>query len=490
MAVTNGIRGAAAIAGAAALTGAMVAVLPMAGLVLLGALIGLGLVVVLIRFRAGEGAVWHPVLLLLTGCAVVGVAWNGAPPASVAAPDIFLVGALAALLYCWAQGTVEIPLPGWLLGAGAIFITVQLLNQFFLVVHPPQDPPPSFTPVGPPLLTYLRVELGMLVLPIVVGAVASTWQRANLIANLWVLSATVSAAVGVFDSLTGAGLGVSITGLGQEAGRSSGLSIHPNALGLTSAMALPVALLRAAQLRGLGRATAIGAVGILLMGELASGSRVGVIAAVLAIALMGMVITRLRSRIIAAGVAAIVLFAVIAAFAGSGSGLFSGFDRLEGGGSANGASTQRFDQLHESIHLAWGHPYTGIGFQVIADAHNLFVQVWEAAGLLGILALVVYVTGVFHLAWRLYKDRRLPRGSPEFVGALTVSFGIWLISGLLQNPIADRYIYMPVGILLGLAIAAKSASREAGRSEGSANGRPAELASPAAEEAEPVPVAS
>jgi O-antigen ligase len=465
-------------------------VLPLAGVVLLAGVIGIAGAVGLIRFRAGEGDAWHPVLLALTCAAVATVAWNGAPPKSVAAPDLFLVAALAALAYCWVQDKVEIPLPTWLIGAAAILIAAQLLNQFFFVTNPPQDQPPSFTPPGPPLITLFRVELGMLVLPLVVGAVASTWQRANLLANLWLFSATVSAAIGAVDAATGAGIGVSITGLGEEAGRVNGLTIHPNALALTSAMALPIALLRAAQSRGLTRGAAIAAVGILLIGVVASGSRDGVVGILLGVGGTGLLIARLRTRILAAGIAAILVFALIAVFAPSGNSLFSGFDRLEGGGSASGASTQRFDQMRESIHIAWGHPFTGIGFQVISDAHDLWIQVWESAGLVGILALLLFVIGVFHLAWRLYKDPHLPRGSPEFVGALTVSFSIWLAEGFLQNPIADRYIYMPVGILIGLGLAAKARTSEADRPEEKPDRGEAELIRPPSEDLEPVPVAS
>jgi O-antigen ligase len=475
---------------AAVLVGALVPVLPAAGLVFVAALIGLCLAVALIRFRAGKERAWHPVLMVLTCLTAATVTWNGAPPKSVAAPDLFLIGALAALAYVWAQDRIEIPLPGWLLGAAALLISAQLLNQFFLVTHPPQDQPPTFTPVGPPLITLARVELGMLVLPIVVGAVASTWKRANLLANLWVASATISATVGVFDAVTGAGLGVSITGLGQETGRVSGLTIHPNALALTCDMALPVALLRTAQWRGLGRVVAIGASGMMLLAVLASGSRVGLAGAFLAVWLTGMLIAKLRLRILAFGLAAVVTLGVLAAFAPSGSGLFSGVDRLEGAGSAAGADTQRFDQLHESIQLAWGHPFTGIVFQVISDAHNLWVQVWEAAGLFGFTALLIFVVGTVLLGLRLRKDPGLPRGSPEFVGALTVSFLSWVIVGLLQNAIADRYIYMPVGLLLGLAIAAKANRPAADRSGPTPVARPVETPQLRSDEVERVLVAS
>jgi O-antigen ligase len=213
---------------------------------------------------------------------------------------------------------------------------------------------------------------------------------------------------------------------------------------------------------------------------------------------MGLLIARLRARIVAAGLAAIVVFAGVAALAPSGNSLFSGFDRLNGSGSASGATTQRVDQLHESLALAWDHPLTGIGFQVIADAHNLPVQVWEAAGLLGVLALLLYSTGVFRTAWLLARDPRLPRGSPELVWALAISFAIWLVAGLLQDPIADRYIYMPVGLLLGLGLAA-NASRgrpdESTRPRSLPPRRPGAAAAAIPAESEPagserVPVAS
>jgi hypothetical protein len=54
------------------------------------------------------------------------------------------------------------------------------------------------------------------------------------------------------------------------------------------------------------------------------------------------------------------------------------------------------------------------------------------------------------------RDRSLPKGVPDFAGALTVSVAVWLISGLFQNQIADRYIYVPVGLLLGLTVAANA----------------------------------
>jgi O-antigen ligase len=456
MAVANRMLGAAPLAAAAILTGALVAVLPGAGLLLVGATVGLCLLVALIRFRAGAGdeRTWHPVVMVLTVLAVVTITWNGFPPSSVSAPDLVLLVAVLAVGFCWLQGRIEVPLPGWLVGAAAIFLSVQLLDQFWFVPDPPQDPPPSFTPPGPALLTLARFELAFLVVPIVIGAVASSWRRVNLLT-------TISAAIATFDGFTGAGFGTSITGV-NGGGRATGLAIHPNTFALTCAMTLPVGLLRAAQLRGWWRAAAIVASCLLASGVLVSGSRVGLVSLVLAVGLTALLIPKLRSRIVVVGLTGVVLMVLVAP---ANNPLLEGIDRLSGGGDSTLANGQRSDQFHESLDIALDHPVTGIGFTVVADAHSLPVQVWETAGFLGIVALVLYSAGVFRTGWRLYREQGLPRGSPQLAGVLTISFAVWLIAGFLQNEIADRYIFVPVGLLLGLGLAAKAIKSERDRSE-------------------------
>jgi O-antigen ligase len=463
MAATGRIRSLGPLA-AAGLLGALTPVLPPAAIALVVAALVLWLASVLVgyRFESARSQAWHPVLLVLTAFAVFTVAWNGFPPKAVAAPDIVLVVALFTVGYCWLQDRLPVPMPGWLLGTAAILIASQLLNQFFFVPHPPQDPPPSFTPIGPALVTMAKVELGMLVVPIVIGAVASSWRRANLLANLWLASATISALIASFDGATGAGIGSSITGI-AVGGRAAGLADHPNAFALTCAMTLPLALLRAVQLRGWWRAIAIGSACVLVTGVLVSGSRLGLFSVALAVGLMALMIPKLRSRII---VVAVTVAALTLLLAPKNSPLLVGFDRLSGGGDATQATGQRSDQLHDSLNIALDHPVTGVGFTVVADAHTLPVQFWETAGFLGIIAMVLFVTGVVTTGLRLRRDKRLPaRDGPLLAGTLTISFAVWFISGLLQNQIADRYIYVPVGLLLGLGVAARASGARRERSE-------------------------
>jgi O-antigen ligase len=326
----------------------------------------------------------------------------------------------------------------------------------------------------------------------VIGAVASSWRRVNLLTNLWLLSATISAAIATFDGFTGAGIGTSITGV-NGGGRATGLAIHPNTFALTCAMTLPIGLLRSVELRGFGRAAAIAASCLLASGVLVSGSRVGLASLVLAVGLTALLIPKLRSRLVAIGLTGIVLMLLVVPT--SNNPLLEGVDRLSGGGDSTLANGQRSDQFHESLTIALDHPVTGIGFTVVADAHSLPVQVWETAGFLGIVALVLYSAGVFRTGWRLYREQGLPRGSPQLAGVLTISFAVWLIAGFLQNEIADRYIFVPVGLLLGLGLTASAIRSERDRSE---RDRPEPTPAPARElppvrvpeRAERVPVAS
>jgi hypothetical protein len=463
MAVANRIPGVAGLAAAGILVGALGAVLPLAGLLVVVAALGLLLITALIRFgaSAGEGEAWHPVVMLLTGAAVAAISWNGFRSGGTSPPDLLLLAALFAVGYCWLQDTIRVPLPGWLVGAAVLMLASQLLNQFFFVPVPPIDPPPSFTPPGPALVTLARFELAFLIVPIVIGAVASSWRRLNLLANLWLLSATISAFIATVDGFTGVGLGANITGV-DVVGRPAGLSIHPNTLALTCAMALPIGLLRAAQLKGWGRAAGITASLLLTMSILTSQSRVGLFSLVLAVGLTAMLIPKLRSRVVVIGVVGLVLAVLVAP---NGNPLGGGLSRLSGGGDSSQANGQRSDQFGDSLHIALGHPVTGVGFTVVADAHVLPLQVWETAGFMGVAALILYSAGAFSTGWRLYRDPRLPRGSPALAGALSISFAIWLIAGLLENQIADRYIYVPVGLLLGMTMVAKAAGSSADASE-------------------------
>jgi hypothetical protein len=207
--------------------------------------------------------------------------------------------------------------------------------------------------------------------------------------------------------------------------------------------------------------------------------------------LTALLIVKLRSRIVFAGLAGVVVLLSIASFVPGANPLLVGLDRLGGGGSALLADAARSEQLKQSLDIALNHPATGVGFQTILDAHSVPVQFWEAGGILGVLAFILYITGVFGTGWRLLRDRRLPTGIPELAGVLTISFAAWPIGGLYTQMLGDRYIYIPVGLLLGLQLASATPRSELSPSEPALAPPPAEPQTPTPDsvEVERVPVA-
>src|SRR5262245_32127838 len=79
--IANRALGLVPVVAAAAFVGAIAPLLPTAGLFLLAGAVAACLVAVLIGFhaRAREGHAWHPVVMVLTGLAVLTVTWNSVP---------------------------------------------------------------------------------------------------------------------------------------------------------------------------------------------------------------------------------------------------------------------------------------------------------------------------------------------------------------------------------------------------------------------------
>jgi hypothetical protein len=439
------------IAAAAVVVGVAAPFLPLIAVFAL--IFGLGVWLASNLFRFGNPGLfsWHPVLLVVAGIATLTIDWNGLRPGGVAIPDLFLSAALILVVALWLQNRLDVPLPAWLAAAAVGFLASELIAELF-VPNPPADPPPSFTPPGSPLATIAKLELAVLVVPMVIGAVASSWRRLDLFASLWVLSACVSAGIAVVDFVTGAKIGASLVPV-TVAERQAGLAIHPNHLALTCAMAIPIALIRAAGLQGRGRMAAIVATSVLGAGVLVSGSRVGLLAAFTAVVLTGLLVSRLRKRIVAAGLASIIVIVAIGAFVPQGQSLFFGFDRLAGTADAANSNEQRGQQLKESFDISLDHPITGVGYGKIIDAHTLPLQYWESGGVVAVFSFLLYTVGSVGSGWRLLQIRGLPEGSTALAGALTASILVWLLAGLGQSPVVDRFIYVPVGLLLGMRLA-------------------------------------
>jgi len=259
--------------------------------------------------------------------------------------------------------------------------------------------------------------------------------------------------VASLDLLLGTQISELATGLPFAEGRASGLAIHSNHLGLASALALPLALAHATVPHRVRRMLGSAAAAVLVVGVLASGSRANLLGAVVAVALMLLLLRGAQAKIALGVIAAVmVMFAGSVIVSASGSQVVT-LERFAGGGQALESDSRRKTKLDTSVSAVMAHGLTGVGFATARDAHNLYLQMLQAGGILALTAFALFAYGAVRLGWKLSREPRAPPDSARLAAGLTVSLLVWLTTGLLQNAVNDRYLVVPFGVLLGLSLA-------------------------------------
>lgn len=303
----------------------------------------------------------------------------------------------------------------------------------------------------------LRFAVTLAVMPLVIMLAASTPRRVERFVDVWLLAAGLNAAVGALDLLGVTAIGVSLTGVNfvDFTDRAQGLTLHPNHLGLVTAMALPVAVARLGSggVRGLA---AIGLVPLLIVGVVESGSRGALLAAgagVLLLFALGVSTRRTRTTLLLVA-APVLTFVVIIALLGNNELTGSvAFDRLGGGGGARQSNQVRLVTLQDSISQAAKHPVVGTGFSDVRTAHNIYIQLLQAGGMLAFAGFLAFAISIVRRARSLALPRRdLPPSLTALAAGSGASVCVWLLFGMVGNAVFDRYLYVPVGVVLALAL--------------------------------------
>lgn len=307
------------------------------------------------------------------------------------------------------------------------------------------------------LASTVRFSLALCT-PVVIMLAGTTTRRVHRVVDAWLIGAALSAAVGALDILGVTRFGASLTSVDfvAFADRASGLTQHPNHLGLVSAMALPVAI---AQFSAAGRSR--GLVGLvivplLLIGVVESGSRGALLAAAAGVALVFAIgsSATLRRRTALLVLAPVVAFVALVSTVG-GSGLTGAVtaERFSGGGAALESNQERLLTLRESVDQVVENPLVGSGFSVVRTAHNVYLQVFQAGGVLALAAFVGLAGAVVLRARRLalVAQGELRPWLPSLAAATGASVCVWLLFGVVGNAIYDRYLYIPIGIVLALS---------------------------------------
>ena len=187
----------------------------------------------------------------------------------------------------------------------------------------------------------------------------------------------------------------------------------------------------------------------LVLALIVSGTRAGVIALCVGFLYMFIVLPHLRRVLVClVGVATTVAYLRASSFE-----TLSVVDRFTGAASGRASATEHATTIHDAWEL-WSHaPLSGWGFDTMRGAHNIAMQMLVAGGPLALLAFVVIVGGAWWTARRLHTDREVPADVRTLTSAYSASLLIWLTAAVVQSTSSDRYLYLPVAMILAVLFA-------------------------------------
>ena len=211
----------------------------------------------------------------------------------------------------------------------------------------------------------------------------TSWSRARILINLWLAGSAASCIVALLAAFVHLDLQQIITGhhysvqaYQEQAGRYTGLAVQPVLLGISAAMAVPIALSRMTSTKHSIQYGLLA--GLYCLAALISGSRSSVIGIVVAIIMVFVWHARTRARIIFL----ILSGTIVALVTGAGKSSLSTIQRLFGGNalassSANTSDTGRLNHYSEALHAFFARPFTGYGFQGLRGAHNIVLEAFK-----------------------------------------------------------------------------------------------------------------
>jgi O-antigen ligase len=376
--------------------------------------------------------------------------------AITASDALFVLAAGAAVIATLRRRALPVKVPVWLILAAGGLLAAGLLVELF-----PPSPPSRILLDRKVSLDELRqlsnlpvlarFLFALAVVPLLIAMAASSGARVWLLVDLWLAAVAVNCVVALAD-YWGAGIGEAFTGsdyathVAGQPDRQPGLTTFPLELSLQSVMALPVVLARLSS--GADRRGALLALlPLLIVGLLLTGSRAGLLGATVGSVLI-LLLQRRPRWAVASATFFVALFA--AGAVGVNAPLLQGAERLSGGGTAAVSDERRTLGWDQALADISNRPLLGYGFQFVRSAHSVYLQLLQAGGPLALVAFALFAGGVLRIAVRLGRGAEGRSPPTALAQALGVGMLVWLLTGIVQNSIFDRFLYIPAGLLLGL----------------------------------------
>ncbi len=281
----------------------------------------------------------------------------------------------------------------------------------------------------------IRFSVPSLLFPILFALWKPSIEELRRIAWLWVSSVTISSLFAIRE------LG------GIHVSRASGLTLHPNNLGITVALAIGPAITLTLLAKGFVRWIGLGACMVMGIGLMISGSRAGLIGALMSIIAL-LALSRRFSIAAGIGAAALIGIALI-------SGGFihlpaaNAFSRLFDPGNplvqqtVAGSDTGREVVLRAGLSQAASHPLTGIGFRGAVSSFNIYLQLWLGAGILGLIGFGVVIWSLLHVPFRtlFHKVKIADEESMMLLFGFSASYFGYLAAGPVINGLWERDLW-------------------------------------------------
>jgi O-antigen ligase len=261
-----------------------------------------------------------------------------------------------------------------------------------------------------------------------------------------------------------------VAGTTLYAGRAVGLANHPNHLGMVSMFACGGAIGLAMTSRAAVRLVALSFSAMLVLGIVISGSR----GALLGSAVTFIVVTvSMRNWRVLRLAAVVGIFMVL----GGAFGVLhlpndNAVDRLLNEDPRTQASNiERRAAVAESVAQIRAHPITGAGFEYAQSAHSIYLQMWAAAGVIGLFGFF----RLYHSVIRLLL--RYPSTDPLRTVMLATFVG-YLTAGVVLNILWDRYVWLFLGLSLGLFFSSHRPTAENAAAHATSSESPISSSSP------------
>jgi O-antigen ligase len=272
--------------------------------------------------------------------------------------------------------------------------------------------------LGASLSAIIRFGLAAVGVPLVFVALAPTRAEVRILSWAFLIGAVVNSVAGVITY--------------NPFSRGIGLSTHSNHLAAAGLLAsgLAAGLFLTGSRRSSWKAAALW--GVVTVGIIKSGSRAGLLGE--AILILILLVSTGSTRI---------LRWCVTVFVGVATLLFlniipydeqDAIARLFGRTSVEASNQERAELRARAVEGIRRHPLTGAGFEEARVAHNLYLQIWGAAGIIGLLGMaVLWHAGIRGLLEGMAGDRWVLAAAAAVISFLAVAVA--------SNILWDRYLW-------------------------------------------------